>query len=126
MNAIDNVTFVSQFPHHSMHVTPRLTKRVRQEPPAERRRSEDDLVERVALGDVDAAAELRSRYADRLAVTALAILGDEAEADRAVEAALEDACLGWPPERGQVERWLTRLVRRRARDRMRALWGCAA
>ena len=84
---------------------------------------DDEIVERLALGDLEAAEALRTRYLGRLRRTATAILGDEGEVARVVEAALEDACSGWPPERGQVDRWLTRLVRRAAVARKRALWG---
>jgi hypothetical protein len=84
---------------------------------------DDEIVERLALGDLDAAAALRVRYIGRLRRAATPILGDEAEVARVVEAALEEACSGWPPERGQVGRWLTRLVRRAAVARKRALWG---
>lgn len=84
---------------------------------------DDDIVERVALGDLEAAEALRARYAGRLRRTAAPILGDEGEVARVVESVLEEACSGWPPERGQVDRWLTRLVRRASVARKRALWG---
>jgi hypothetical protein len=84
---------------------------------------DDEIVERLALGDIGAAEALRARYIGRLRRTASPILGDEGEVARVVEAALEEACSGWPPERGQVDRWLTRLVRRAAVARKRALWG---
>jgi hypothetical protein len=84
---------------------------------------DDELVERLALGDLEAAGVLRTRYAGRMRRAATSILGDEREAARAVEVALEEACSGWPPERGQVDRWLLRLVRRAAVARRRALWG---
>jgi hypothetical protein len=102
--------------------------------PAGRRRSrrapsslddvhDDEIVERVALGDIEAAEALRARYIGRLRRTAAPILGDEGEVVRVVESVLEEACSGWPPERGQVDRWLTRLVRRASVARKRALWG---
>src|ERR1700751_5911647 len=69
--------------------------------PAGRRRSrrapsslddvhDDDIVERVALGDVEAAEALRARYIGRLRRTAAPILGDEGEVVRVVESVLEE------------------------------------
>ncbi len=84
---------------------------------------DDEIVERVALGDVEAAEVLRERYSGQLCRAATLILGDEREVARVVEAALEEACCGWPPERGHVGRWLVRLVRRAAVSRKRMLWG---
>ncbi len=73
---------------------------------------DDEIVERLALGDLEAAETLRARYIRQLRHTAATILGDEREVARVVETALEEACSGWPPERGEVGRWLTRLARR--------------
>jgi hypothetical protein len=82
---------------------------------------DDEIVERVALGDLEAAAALRLRYIGRLRRAATPILGDEGEVARVVESVL--ACSGWPPQRGELDRWLMRLVRRAAVARKRALWG---
>jgi hypothetical protein len=84
---------------------------------------DDEIVERVTLGDVDAAAELRARYVGPMRRAARAILCDEREAARAADTAIEEACDGWPPQRGRVDRWLLRLARRAAFARRRTLWG---
>jgi hypothetical protein len=102
---------------------PKGPRRARRSPTSLDDVHDDEIVERLALGDLDAAAALRVRYIGRLRRTATPILGDEGEVARVVESALEEACSGWPPERGQVDRWLTRLVRRAAVARKRALWG---
>jgi hypothetical protein len=134
MFAIENVTHLD-FPHQIHEGQPRAERlpapsRVRS--PAQRRsdtaaaaRHDDDLVDRVVLGDIQAAARLRDRYGDALWGAVDAILHDAHEADLVVEAVLEEACRGWPPRRGIVKRWLTRLARRAARARQRAL-GCDA
>ena len=75
------------------------------------------------MGDLDAAAELRNRHIGRMRHAARVILCDEREAARAADTALEEACEGWPPERGRVDRWLLRLVRRAAVARRKTLWG---
>ena len=121
-----------------LRLSPRLLPRTpvsAQPKPASARRSrrtrtsslddvhDNEIIERIALGDIDAAEALRGRYLGRLRRAAAPILGDEGEVARVVESALEEACSGWPPERGQVNRWLTRLVRRAAVARKRALWG---
>ena len=85
--------------------------------------SDDDLAQRLVFGDVEAAESLRDRYFGRLVAVAQAVLGDETEAEIIADAALEEACRGWPPERGQVSRWLVRLARRAAIKRRRALTG---
>jgi hypothetical protein len=84
---------------------------------------DDDIIERATMGDIDAAAELRSRYIRGMRRAARAILVDEREAARAADSALEDACSGWPPERGRVDRWMLRLARRAAVARRKTLWG---
>lgn len=84
---------------------------------------DDEIVERVTMGDLDAAAELRARYVGRMRRAAGVILCDEREAARAADAALEEACDGWPPERGRVDRWLLRLARLAAVARRKTLWG---
>jgi len=84
---------------------------------------DDDIVERMIMGDIDAAAQLRARYIRPMRRAARAILCDEREAARAADAALEEACDGWPPERGRVDRWLLRLARRAAVARRKTLWG---
>jgi hypothetical protein len=84
---------------------------------------DDDIVERATMGDLDAAAELRSRYIGGMRRAARVILADEREAARAADNALEEALSGWPPERGRVDRWLLRLARRAAVARRKTLWG---
>jgi hypothetical protein len=84
---------------------------------------DDDIVERVTMGDVDAARELRARYIGPMRRAARVILRDAHEAARIADAALEEACDGWPPERGRVDRWLLRLARRAAVARRKTLWG---
>jgi hypothetical protein len=84
---------------------------------------DDGIVERVILGDLEAAAELRARYIGQMRRAAGAILCDEREAARAADTALEEACEGWPPERGRVDRWLLHLARRAAVARRKTLWG---
>lgn len=100
-----------------------LTSNLRKSPCA---LTDDVLVERIAAGDLQAALQLKARHGKRLYALAIEILGDETEAERVVEATLEEACAGWPPERGQVKRWLTRLVRREARAWRNVLSGIAA
>jgi DNA-directed RNA polymerase specialized sigma24 family protein len=100
--------------------TPRRGRRTRF---VQEEASDDDLVEQIALGDLDAAARLRARHSDRLRRAATAILKEEDEAARVVEHALEEACSGWPPERGEVGPWLLKLVRRGALARRRVLHG---
>jgi hypothetical protein len=87
---------------------------------------DDDLMTKIALGDIEAAEKFTTRHQDRLTEIALDIVEDDVEAERIAEAALEDACRDWPPERGYVARWLGELVRRRARARRRELSGCGA
>jgi DNA-directed RNA polymerase specialized sigma24 family protein len=82
-------------------------------PPAET----DALVERMVLGDGVASDELKRRFGKRLVAIATEILGGEEEAEHVVNRVFEEASVGWPPERGQVARWLTRLVRRASRLR---------
>ncbi len=77
----------------------------------------DALVERMILGDGVAIDELKRRFGKRLIAIATDVLGDEVEAERIVDRVFDEASFGWPPERGQVERWLARLVRRAARVR---------
>jgi hypothetical protein len=86
-------------------------------------REDDALIERVVMGDLVAADRLRERHQRHLTAMAVKVLGDEEEAAAAVEAAFEEAYIGWPPERGQVKAWLKRLVRRRAWARRRLLHG---
>jgi DNA-directed RNA polymerase specialized sigma24 family protein len=90
------------------------------------RLTDDILVERIAAGDLVAASQLKARHGKRLHAIAIEILGDETEAQRVVDATFEEACAGWPPERGHVKRWLTRLVRREARAWREVLSGIAA
>jgi hypothetical protein len=87
---------------------------------------DDELMTKIALGDVEAAEKFRTRHQERLTEIAIDIIEDDVEAERIAEAALEDACRDWPPERGYVARWLGVLVRRRARARWRELQGCDA
>ena len=89
-------------------------------------RLDDRLATRVFFGDLDAAAELRSRHEARLLDIALAIVEGEDEAEAVVEAAIEDACRRWPPTRGAVGPWLRALVRRRARALIRGVAECNA
>jgi hypothetical protein len=84
---------------------------------------DDDIAERATMGDLDAAAELRARYIGRMRRAARVIVVDEREAARAADSALEEACSGWPPERGRVDRWLLRLARQAAVARRKTLWG---
>jgi hypothetical protein len=93
--------------------------------PAPTRRQSSSFIAEHALvmGDIAAAEKLRNRYAGALRSMAERMLGDEGEAARVVESAFEEACTGWPPERGQVQVWLKRLVRRRAWARRRLLLG---
>jgi hypothetical protein len=121
---IDHTQFTHHYPHHAMSISDGPSApRSRRESGYEIRCIDDDLATRVAHGDIDAATELATRHAKHLREVALRIVDDDVEADAIVEAALEDAFRGWPPERGQVRRWLTRLVRRRALARKRALSG---
>ncbi len=134
---IDNVVSIAQYrpstPAASASGETSLAARPRPSASRRSRRSsptssledvhDDEIVERLALGDLEAAEALRARYLRQLRRTATAILGDEREVARVVETALEEACSGWPPERGQVGRWLTRLARRAAVARKRALSG---
>jgi hypothetical protein len=83
----------------------------------------DTLFERMTMGDGVAMEELRERFGDSMEKAAMAILFDREEAERIVALVFEDASAGWPPERGHVERWLLRLVRRAARARRSALEG---
>jgi hypothetical protein len=126
---LGNVTFV-QFPrragafgesqpYDAEHA--RIKSRARREEAAALRNDEESLVERLALGDLDAAVEIKERYEHDLRRTARVILEDEREVRCVVDAALDEACSGWPPQRGRVERWLRALVRRIAHDRRRVL-----
>lgn len=118
MRPIDNVTFLRNYPLGEMIIASRPSPRTRKESTRECSSAEDNLVSRIALGDIEAASELKARYLGRLVAIAIAITGDAIEAEGVVDAMLEEACNEWPPERGQVERWLTRLVRRHARRRV--------
>jgi DNA-directed RNA polymerase specialized sigma24 family protein len=119
MTSTDNVTYV-HFPQHG-------AKALLPPAPAARRprRSSafdpDALIQRVAIDDFAAAEELERHYGPRLTRLAYAILLDECEAERVVRKAFAKAFSEWPPEHGQVERWLRQLVSLRARARRRAL-----
>ncbi|HEY2516518.1 MAG TPA: hypothetical protein VGI39_36865 [Polyangiaceae bacterium] len=82
---------------------------------------DDEVIERIAAGDLEAAQMLRTRYRNQLVSTAGTILSDKDEVSLTVDAVLEEACTEWPPERGQVGRWLRRRTRRAAIARRRAL-----
>jgi hypothetical protein len=124
MNTISNVTYV-QFRNARISAPARISPPVCTPRPSTRTRSAvcpapldtDALVQRMVLGDGGASDELMTRYGKRLRAIAMDVLGDEEESERTVYRVFEEACFGWPPERGQVERWLTRLVRRAARAR---------
>jgi hypothetical protein len=124
MNALDFATYRNHFQTHAPHISSTPSPHVgRVEVPAVRRHSAGTLLDRIMTGDIDAAEELRSRYFARLFELARVITNDDDEGERVVEAALEAACNDWPPPRGDVERWLKRLVRRHARARRQAFWG---
>ena len=84
--------------------------------------SDARLVARVRRGDRDASAELVGRYLRACRAVALAVTGDEADADDVCQdafvAAIEriDDCRR--PERFAA--WLMQIVRNRARDHLRA------
>jgi DNA-directed RNA polymerase specialized sigma24 family protein len=118
MNTIGNVTHVDFIRYD--HFRPTNAPRTRRCPP-EATVPADALVERIVLGDGVALDELKTRYRRPLLVLAEDILDDENEAERLVDCVFEEACLGWPPERGRVRAWLLRLVRRAAYRRRRAL-----
>jgi hypothetical protein len=109
-------------PPRTATVAPHRFRRTRTAP-STKLAHEDDIIERATMGDLDAAAELRARYIRGMRRAARDILVDEREARRAADSALEEACSGWPPERGRVDRWLLRLARRAAVARRKTLWG---
>ncbi len=123
---ISSETFSNHFPQHGMTVSEGRPRRTCREVVSKGNPVDDDLMTKIALGDIEAAEKLKTRHQDRLAEIALGIVQDDVEAERIAEAALEDACRDWPPERGYVARWLGVLVRRRARARRRELSGCDA
>jgi RNA polymerase sigma-70 factor (ECF subfamily) len=81
------------------------------------------LVRGIARGDERALAALHDRFAPAVHALALAILGDEADAE---EVAAEVFAQAWrraarfDPERGTPAVWLTTITRSRALDRLRA------
>jgi hypothetical protein len=124
-DSIDNVIYVDFAAQRAARDTadrPAPRRVVRRRPPRERICS-DTLAERMTMGDGVAADALKDRYGMRLHRAAKAILGDPVEVADVVALVFEEASVGWPPERGEVERWLLRLVRRAARARRRALEG---
>ena len=118
MNTAGNVTYVD-FARHDLpraYEAPQTRRR-----PPQQMTAADTLVERIVLGDGVALEELKTRYRRPLLGLALDIVDDESEAERLVDRVFEEACVGWPPERGRVRDWLRRLVRRAAYQRRRAL-----
>jgi hypothetical protein len=120
---ISSDTFSNHFPQQGMSVSEGPPPRSRRETPSIANPIDDDLMTKIALGDIEAAETFKVRHQDGLVDIALGILDDEIEAERIAEAAIEDACRGWPPQRGQVAKWLRSLTRRRARARRRELLG---
>jgi RNA polymerase sigma-70 factor, ECF subfamily len=76
----------------------------------------------VAAGEAGALRRLHEAFAPRLLGLARRILGDDAEAEEAVQDAFVQAwkrACGFDPERASVEAWLFLLVRSRSIDRLR-------
>jgi RNA polymerase sigma-70 factor (ECF subfamily) len=84
--------------------------------------SPEELIGRVAHGDVKALGELHDRYAPRLLGLTLRILGDRRAAEEAVENVflrVWNQARRFPCGSGSAAAWLVMLARREALDRLR-------
>jgi RNA polymerase sigma-70 factor (ECF subfamily) len=84
--------------------------------------TDEELVQRIGAGQLDAVATLYDRYATVLFPLAVRILHDRAEAEDLVHdafVAVADRAGQYVPERGAVGPWLITLVRNLAIDRTR-------
>ncbi len=92
------------------------------EPPEQRERADARLVERIALGDQQALAELYDRFSGPLYGTALRVLRDPAEAQDVVHdvfVTLWEKAASFETTKGSAFSWAVTLVRNRAIDRVR-------
>ena len=88
----------------------------------ERAPSDEDLLTRIAGGDLDATGELYDRYATILFPLALRIVRDRAEAEDVLHdafVAVGDRAGQYSRDRGTVGAWLVTLVRNLSIDRTR-------
>lgn len=81
------------------------------------------ILERLAAGDMDAAAELYDRYAGQVLALARRILRNDGDAEEVVQDVFSQAWRtagAFEPARGSVGGWLLMMARTRAIDRLRA------